>query len=167
VTASIQPRAGSSPPHSEWSQSPPVIHVPGETVAANARMRATNSSRDLASRSCTEARRNPPSMKWTWASMKPGTTSRPAASSVAASGTLTAAARTSSFVPTWAMRSPAIAIASAQGRSGSPVQMRPLTTIRVSSLVWRVGIGTASVSQSATPATIAATTVTTTTNVRA
>ena len=28
VTASIQSRDGSSPPHSVWSQSPPVIHAP-------------------------------------------------------------------------------------------------------------------------------------------
>ena len=45
MTASIQSRRGSSPPHSVWSQSPPVIQVPGGTVAANALMRATNSSR--------------------------------------------------------------------------------------------------------------------------
>ncbi len=45
VAASIQSRRGSSPPQSVWSQSPPVIHVPGGTVAANALMRATNSSR--------------------------------------------------------------------------------------------------------------------------
>ena len=43
-------RLGSSPPHSVWSQSPPVIHSPGFSFLANSPMRRTNSSRLSASR---------------------------------------------------------------------------------------------------------------------
>src|ERR1039458_9974892 len=59
AAASIHSFRGSSPPQFWWSQSPPVIQVPGGTVAAKALIRATNSSLPRASRSCTEPRLRP------------------------------------------------------------------------------------------------------------
>ena len=90
-------------------------------------MRCTNSSVVGASRSCTEARLEPPAAKCTCVSMKPGTSIAPSASTSRVAGpTRPRCPRRS---PTAAMRSPSTATASAQGRSGSPVQTRaPVTT---------------------------------------
>ena len=114
MTASIQSRRGSSPPHSVWSQSPPVIHVPAGTVGGERRDARDELRRRRASRSCTEARRKPPSTKCTCASMKPGTRNCPPVDDHRAAGRR----RMSAVVPTAAIRSPAMATASAAGAPG-------------------------------------------------
>jgi hypothetical protein len=88
-----------------------------------------NSSGLRASRSCTEARPIPPSMKWMCESMKPGTIICPAPSMIRAAAGVSF--RISALDPTAAIRSPATAMALAHGRRGSPVQARTLTTASV------------------------------------
>ena len=132
VTESIHSFRGSSPPQFWWSQFPCRIQAPAGIMAACSLMRRTNSSRVLASRSWTEVRPKPPSMKWTCESMKPGTTIIPFASITRVSG------RTSLLIsaldPTAVMRSPATRTASAQGRRVSAVHTRAL-------VIASVGIG--------------------------
>ena len=60
-----------------WSQFPFRIQVPAGRVFAWDAMRRANSASSFASRRSTDRRPKPPSMKWTWASLKPGTTNRP------------------------------------------------------------------------------------------
>ena len=91
----------------------------------NAEVEKMNSAGVAASRSWTEASRNPPSTKWTWASLKPGTTNWPFASITRVPGR--SAFRTSALEPTRASRSPSVSNPSAHGRRSSPVQMRALT----------------------------------------
>src|SRR5882672_1186696 len=67
-------------------------------------------------------------MTWTWESLSPGITRRPSASTTRVPGPISAAMSRSS--PT-AVRRPAVtASASACGRAGSPVWIRPLRRIR-------------------------------------
>ena len=72
VTESIQSLVGSSPPQSEWSQSPPMIQVCAGTVSAKSLMRLMNSAFVRASRSFTDERLKPLLTKWVCESMKPG-----------------------------------------------------------------------------------------------
>ena len=75
VTESIHWRAGSGlPAQFSWSQSPPRIHSPGRRSSAKALSRPMNSSGVLELRRSTLASWKPPSTKWRWPSMSPGTT---------------------------------------------------------------------------------------------
>ncbi len=129
MTASIHARVGSTPPQRSWSQSPFSIQVPAGTLRANAAMRATNSSRLPASRSCTDESAKPPVSRCTWQSMKPGHTKPPFASITRVSGPIVV--RTSASSPTTAISLPRTATAAAQGWAALPVHTRPFTTARV------------------------------------
>ena len=56
----------------------PGSRCPAGSVRACSPMRRASSASSRASRRSTESRPKPPLRKWTWASLKPGTTSRPA-----------------------------------------------------------------------------------------
>ena len=94
-------------------------------------MRSANSCGVPASRKSTLDNWNPPDKKCTCASLKPGSTSAPRASTTRVPGP--ASARTSALVPTCVMRSPWTATASALGRAASSVRTRALTTTRSAS----------------------------------
>ncbi len=127
VTESIHSARGSSPPQLVWSQSPPVIHVPGDTPAAKSPMRRMSSSGVSASLSWTEDSRYPPVRKCTWPSMKPGVTRPPSASRTRVSGPIHGSS--SSPDPTATMRSPEIATPpSRTAWPSTPVQTRPPVT---------------------------------------
>lgn len=114
---------GAPPPHLSWSQSPPRIHVPGGSVSANSLMRRANSSGESASRRSTLESWNPPSMKWVWLSMNPGSTIRPP--NLTTSVPSPRRARTSRSVPTAWMNPPFTATACAGSEPGTPVQTVP------------------------------------------
>jgi hypothetical protein len=120
VTASIHSRRGSSAPGKDsWSQLPPRIQAPLGSSRALAAIRAVNSAGLAASRSWTPSRVSPPSMKWTWLSMKPGSTRRPSRSITRVP--VPTQDCSSPAEPTARIRSPVTAAAPAQGRSGSTV----------------------------------------------
>ena len=128
MTRSIQSRWGRVSPHSRWSHSRPRSHELAGRSAAAVAIRVTNCLRDR-----TDARFNagvgsPRSSRWVWVSMKPGSTSRCRTSITSASPASTSIA---SLVPTATTRPSLTANASTQGRPGSPVQIRALTSARV------------------------------------
>ena len=100
-------------PVAGWQFASPVLMVPGV----------------LASRSCTDARPDPPSTKCTCVSIKPGVSICPLALICTVSGPTSRAI--SSLSPTALIRSPVTATASAQGCAGSPVQTRASVTTSV------------------------------------
>ncbi len=110
-------------PKKAGSHRTPMTSAP-VTVAAWARVRVRMSSGVRASPSWAERTRSvPPSIRWTWASRKPGRTRRPPASIRCAWGRR---ARMSASDPSARMRPSRNAIACAAGRAGSIVRMRAL-----------------------------------------
>ena len=114
--------------HFASSQSMPITHCPGAVCAATFRNRSSASSME-----CVPLRRVHPSSpalsaRWAWASMNPGTTTRPWKSIRRVRRSAHRSASTS--VPTATMRSSRIAIALAQGRTRAAVKIFPPTNTR-------------------------------------
>ena len=129
VTASMSARVGSGAPgHRCSSQLPPSIHSPWAVRFARSPIRLANSAGVAASFRSTASSCAPPVIRWMWASSKPGMRNRPLASITRVAGPRRRS--TSARLPTARIRSPAIATASASGRSASTVHTRALTTMR-------------------------------------
>src|SRR5215831_1699151 len=110
------------------SQSPPTIHSPLAVVFTRSPILRANSSGEAASFNCTSERWSPPSTKCTCASLNPGNSSLPCASSTFVWGPCHVS--TSVELPTATMRSPSTASASAWGRVLSTVQIFALVIMR-------------------------------------
>src|SRR5581483_1459304 len=95
---------------------------------ARAMIRRANSACVVTSRRSTWVSCAPPLAKWTWASLKPGMTRLPPASTTCVFGPRHRSI--SSDDPTSTMRPPMTATASACGRAASPVQTAPCVTTR-------------------------------------
>src|SRR5207237_591141 len=79
-------RVGSESPNCPYVQPRPTIHPRSTWVPAHAVTRSCSSSTPSAPSRFTWSRARPPSMTWTWASLKPGRTAAPFASTTVARG---------------------------------------------------------------------------------
>ena len=122
ATASSSARCGRTPSvHVLACQPAPRIQADGRSAwaAARARTISATASAEAAAVTSISVARSASSMKWTWLSVKPGSSSRPVRSITSVRGPRSSAR--SAAVPTARKRSPRTATASAQGVRASAV----------------------------------------------